>query len=79
MEYVIHVGARPVDLAILAHHLVDLDPAVLVDRDVITGDLRCATSALAVELLLAFAHAGYRLSPDDIVRLPSVCCGGCSG
>jgi len=46
---------------------------------VITGDLRCATSALAVELLLAFAHAGYRLSPDDIVRLPSVCCGGCSG
>ena len=52
---------------------------LLVDRDVVTGHLRCSTSALAVELLLAFSHAGYRLVPDDIVRMPSVCCGGCSG
>lgn len=79
MEYVIRVGERPVDLAILAHHLLDLDPAMLVDRDVVTGHLRCSTSALAVELLLAFSHAGYRLVPDDIVRVPSACCGGCSG
>ena len=79
MEYVIRVGERPVDLAILAHHLLDLDPAMLVDRDVVTGHLRCSTSALAVELMLVFAQAGHRLAPDAIERLPSVCCGGCSG
>ena len=29
--------------------------------------------------MLVFAQAGHRLAPDAIERLPSVCCGGCSG
>ncbi|MBD9481328.1 hypothetical protein [Pseudoxanthomonas sp. PXM02] len=79
MEYVIRSGKIPVNLGLLAHRLLDLDPAILFDRDVLTGDLRCATSALAAELLLAFSRSGYHLGPEDIVLVPSVCCGGCSG
>lgn len=79
MEYVIRSGSIPVDLGLLAHQLLDLDPAILFDRDVLTGNLRCATSALAAELLLAFSRSGYHLGSEDIVLVPSVCCGGCSG
>ncbi|MBD9470440.1 hypothetical protein [Pseudoxanthomonas sp. PXM01] len=79
MEYVIRLDDVTADLADIEQHLLDLDPAVILDRDAATGVLRCSTSALAVELLHAFADAGYRVAPDAIERLPSVCCGGCSG
>ena len=79
MEYVIRLDDAAADLAALEHRLLDLDPAALLDRNAATGALRCSTSATAVELLQAFADAGYRLMPDAIERLPSVCCGGCSG
>lgn len=79
MEYVIRLGDAPADLAAIERSLLALDPAALLDRDAATGNLRCSTSALAVELVFALAAAGHRLTPDAIERLPSVCCGGCSG
>lgn len=79
MEYIIRVDDKAVDLTILAHALLKLDPSLLVDRDVSTGKIRCSTSALAGELLSAFSSAGHPLAPEDIQRLPSACCGGCSG
>ena len=79
MEYVIRLDDAAADLASIEQCLLDLDPAVVLDRDAATGALRCSTSALAEELLHAFADAGYRVAPDAIERLPSVCCGGCSG
>lgn len=79
MEYVIRLDDAPADLAAIERQLLDLDPAALLDRDAASGALRCSTSALAVELMLVFAQAGQRLAPDAIERLPSACCGGCSG
>lgn len=79
MEYVIRLADATADLADIERHLVDLDPAVVLDRDAATGALRCSTSAMAQELSQAFAAAGYRVAPEAIERLPSVCCGGCSG
>jgi len=79
MEYVIRLDDALADLAAIERPLLDLDPAALLDRDAATGTLRCSTSALAVELMLVFAQAGHLLAPDAIERLPSVCCGGCSG
>lgn len=79
MEYVIRLAEAPTDLASIEHRLLDLDPAALLDRDAATGVLRCSTSATALELLHALADAGYRVMPNAIERLPSVCCGGCSG
>jgi len=79
MEYVIRLDDAQADLATIERHLLDLDPAVVLDRDAATGMLRCSTSAMAVELLHAFADAGIRVPADAIERMPSVCCGGCSG
>ena len=78
-EYVIRLVEAPTDLASIKHRLLDLDPAALLDRDAATGVLRCSTSATEVELLHALAEAGYRVMPDAIERLPSACCGSCSG
>jgi len=52
---------------------------VVVDLDATSGCLRCSTSALAVDLMLALADAGHPVAPEAIQRLPSVCCGGCGG
>lgn len=79
MEYIIHLADAPIDLAAIERHLLDLDPAIVMDHDAGTGALRCATSAMEAELLRAFADAGYRVAPDAAERLPSVCCGGCGG
>jgi hypothetical protein len=79
MEYVIRLGDAPIDLAVIERHLQDLDPAAVLDLEARSGCLRCSTSALAVELLMALAQAGHHVTPDTIERLPSVCCGGCSG
>ncbi|NCT72224.1 MAG: hypothetical protein GXC75_14890 [Xanthomonadaceae bacterium] len=79
MEYVIRLAEAPTDLASLEHYLLDLDPAAIIDVAPTTGALRCSTSATAAELLHAFADAGYLVMPHAIERVPSVCCGGCSG
>ena len=79
MENAIHLGDAAVDLAVVERHLLDLDPAALFDHDAAARTLRCSTSAMALELQAALAQAGLRLAPDAIERLPSVCCGGCSG
>ncbi|MBA3928967.1 hypothetical protein J2X02_002797 [Pseudoxanthomonas japonensis] len=79
MEYVIRLDDVTADLADIERHLVDLDPAVVVDLDATSGCLRCSTSALAVDLMLALADAGHLVAPEAIQRLPSVCCGGCGG
>jgi len=79
MEYAIHLGDAAVDLAAVERHLLDLDPAALVDHDTAARTLRCSTSATALELQMTLAQAGLRLAPGAIERLPSVCCGGCSG
>ena len=46
MEYVIRLADATADLADIERHLVDLDPAMVLDRDAATGALRCSTSAI---------------------------------
>ena len=79
MEYLIHLGEVPTDLAAIEQQLLEIDPAALIDHDPATGTLRCSTCALEVELRPALARAGHRLALDAIQLQPSVCCGGCSG
>jgi hypothetical protein len=38
-----------------------------------------ATAATGDELLACLRGAGMAASAGDLVQLPSVCCGGCSG
>jgi len=55
-----------------------VDPAAMVDTDEATGTLRIATSIGAVELAALVTRGGLAVAPSQLLRLPSVCCGGCS-
>lgn len=59
-----------------------VDPAV-IDIDPAGPALRVATSTStsidANELVALLAQAGCPVAPHQVVQLPSICCGGCSG
>ena len=71
-------GAAP-DLAAMEHELAALDPAVLLDFDDAGRTVRISTSATAGEILAGVRKAGIAANADDLVLLPSECCGGCGG
>ena len=78
MEYRIELfGALPAP-ATLAALLEVEDAAAVADFDG-ARLWRINTSLAAEEVLALFARAGCRVSPAQMERVPSVCCGGCSG
>jgi hypothetical protein len=38
-----------------------------------------AASVDATALIALVNQAGYAVAPDQVIQLPSICCGGCSG
>ena len=79
MEYRIELfGALPAP-ATLAALLEGEDAAAVADFDQARRLWRINTSLSSGEVLDLFARAGCRVSPAQVERVPSVCCGGCSG
>ena len=78
MEF--HVrSARPLPpLAVIEDALQQLDPAAVVDLDPTQG-LRVNAALGEQELVALLNRLGGEVRPDEAVRQPSVCCGGCSG
>lgn len=77
MEFTIAIDVRAVDIAMIDEALRDVDPAALVDAD--ASGLRVAGAFDIPTLQAVLEGAGHRVDEQDIRRLPSVCCGGCSG
>jgi hypothetical protein len=55
------------------------DAAAIADFDKDARVWRISTSLASNELLALFARVGCRVAPAQLIPLPSVCCGGCSG
>ena len=79
MEFSLRTIGAPPDLAAIERQLVALDPAALVDLDAGGTTVRISTAATGSELLACLRRAGAAADANDLVQLPSVCCGGCSG
>lgn len=79
MEYVIHMDTAGLDLAVIGDALQRFDPAAIADIDSRQQVLRVAAMMLDQELLAALDQAGHPVRAEQVERLPSVCCGGCSG
>lgn len=79
MQYIIRLDTTALDLTRIGQSLQDIDPAAVADIDPLNRALRVSATMLDRELLEALAHAGYPTRADQVERLPSVCCGGCSG
>ena len=79
MEFSLRTAGGPPDLTAIERQLVALDPAALVDLDAGGTTVRISTAATGGELLACLRQAGTAGDAGDLVQLPSVCCGGCSG
>ncbi len=79
MEFHIElVGATP-DADALREAIRSVDPAAMVDIDPSGQALRVAAAVDGVELLSLIRQAGYVVDADQLIQVPSVCCGGCGG
>lgn len=79
MEYAIQLNTSMPELAAIENAFLDIDPSAIVDMEPGTSNLRVSTNMLDSELMDALEQAGYPTPESHITRLPSVCCGSCSG
>ena len=79
MEISLPIVNQAPDLAALERLLIEVDPAALFDLSGDGNSLRISTSASDREVIACLHAAGVPARLDDLIRLPSVCCGGCGG
>jgi len=79
MEFHIKMADSLLDIGTIDDAIRAVDASALVDIDPAGNTLRVATSVGAAELVSLLSQAGYPVTPHQVVQLPSICCGGCSG
>ncbi|OHE82507.1 hypothetical protein [Rhodanobacter soli] len=71
-------GASPAP-GVVQDALFDIDPTAVVDLDMSGLVLRVSASATAADLVEVLRQVGWPVAPEQVVQLPSICCGGCGG
>lgn len=79
MEFHIGVTGTMPDVGAVEDAIFAVDQAAIVDVDPTGHTLRISAAVTATELTDLMRQAGYPVSAEDVVQLPSICCGGCSG
>ena len=79
MEFHIEMAGCIPDIGAIEDAIGTIDPSVLVDIDAAGHTLRVAASVDAVLLVSLMSQAGYPVVEAQVVQVPSICCGGCSG
>ena len=72
--------ARPIEnLWTVRDSVLSADPSAVVDTAADGMTLRIAAVLGPEDLARSLGRAGVAATADDILIIPSVCCGGCSG
>ncbi|MGY3038431.1 hypothetical protein ACVWWQ_000018 [Rhodanobacter sp. TND4EL1] len=79
MEFHIAVGDASPAAGIVQDALCDIDPMAVVDLDMSGLVMRVSSTATVADLIEVFRRHGWSVAPEQVVQLPSICCGGCSG
>ena len=79
MEFNVRLDSAEADPARIEQHLLDIDPAGIVDFDPASRVLRLSASLSELEIAAFLRASGHPVELSRIERLPSVCCGGCGG
>jgi hypothetical protein len=79
MEFQVELKGAIPDVDAIRELIRDVDPAALVDLDSKWQALRVAAHIDVIELISLIQRGGYPVEPRQVTRVPSVCCGGCSG
>jgi copper chaperone CopZ len=79
MEFHVKTTGCAPDVDVILEAVRAVDPSAMVDIDPSGDMLRVAASVDATALIALVNQAGYAVAPDQVIQLPSICCGGCSG
>ena len=79
MEYQVQLRETPADAERLEAMLEAEDPAAVSELDGAARVWRVNTTLDASDLAALLGRAGVPTPVSSVRRLPSVCCGGCSG
>ncbi len=59
--------------------MFDFDPNAVVDLDMSGLVMRISSYVTVTDLIVALRQSGWAVAPEQVVQLPTICCGGCSG
>lgn len=59
--------------------LFEIDPNAVVDLDMSGLVMRISSYVPVRELIEVLQRTGWSVATEQVVQLPSICCGGCSG
>jgi hypothetical protein len=79
MEFHIVVTEAASEPNVIENALFDIDPTAVADLDMSGLVLRISSSATIADLIVALGQTGWVVTPEQVVQLPSICCGGCGG
>ncbi len=79
MEYRVDLAGATIELAAVNNALRAADPAALADLDPVVDTLRVSTWVDPDALVAVLQRVGLAVDSGQVERVPSVCCGGCSG
>lgn len=79
MEFHIALVDLSPDPGVVQDALFDLDPMAVVDLDMSGLVMRVSASVTTTDLVELLHGVGWPVTAAQVVQLPSICCGGCSG
>lgn len=79
MEFQVELNGATPDVDAIRELVRGVDPAAMVDVDPKQQALRVAAAIDVIELISLIRRGGYPVEALQVIRVPSVCCGGCSG
>ena len=79
MEYRVNLAGSLPDAERLSSLLAAEDPAAIGELDRAASVWRVNTMLSTRDLLGLLDRSGCAVAPAQVILLPSVCCGGCSG
>lgn len=79
MEFHISLTEASPRPEVIQDALFDSDPSALVDLDNSGQVLRISSWVPMDDLIEILQQTGWAVAREQVVQLPSICCGGCSG
>ncbi|TAL84940.1 MAG: hypothetical protein EPN69_08055 [Rhodanobacter sp.] len=77
MEFHIALADASPDPGVVQDALFDVDPTAVVDLDMSGLVMRVSATASAADVVDVLQRTGWPVTADQVVQLPSICCGGC--
>jgi hypothetical protein len=79
MEFHIAIADTRPPLEAIEDAMFDVDSNALVDLDPSGSTLRISSFVTIGDLIDVMQRTGWTVAPEQVVQLPTICCGGCSG